>query len=191
MILNGNFTHKLLPPSYTEIQAVHVICPSSTICVDKRCAHCVLLQNTRPRDISLVTLIKDNIPYVDVPVLSEKYIQCGTTYYADHEHFKDNNSLWTTCYLNSARYLKVGQALWADRKLSHSILSGMYNFHALASAYTQFWNDCNSITNSTCQITQQQICSKHQFGVMGGFKYPSHQENALCPQDILGWLKVL
>ena len=61
-----------------------------------------------------MTLIKDNIPYADVFVLSEKYIQCGTTYYADYEHFKDNNGLWTTCYLNSARYLKVGQALWAD-----------------------------------------------------------------------------
>ena len=127
--------HKLLPPSYTEIQAIHVICPSSTICVDKRCAHCALLQNTRPRDIPLVTLIKDKIPYTDVPVLSEKCIQCGTTYYANHDHFKNNNGLWTTCYLNSARYLKVGQALWADRKLSHSILSGMYNFHASASAY--------------------------------------------------------
>ena len=31
---NGNFMHKLLPPSYTEIQTVYVICPSSTICVD-------------------------------------------------------------------------------------------------------------------------------------------------------------
>jgi hypothetical protein len=108
---DGNFKCKLLPPSYTEIQAVHVICPSSTICVDKWCAHRALLQNTRPRDIPLVTLIKENIPYADVPVLSGK---CGTIYNADPEHFKDNHGLWTTCYLNSARYLKVGQALWVD-----------------------------------------------------------------------------
>jgi hypothetical protein len=32
---NGKFKHKLLPPSYTAIQGVHVICPSSTICIDK------------------------------------------------------------------------------------------------------------------------------------------------------------
>lgn len=32
---NGKFTHKLLPPSYTAIQAIHVICSSSTICIDK------------------------------------------------------------------------------------------------------------------------------------------------------------
>ena len=154
---DGKFKRKLLPPSYTEIQAVHVICPSSTICVDKWCACRALLQNTRPRDIPLVTLIKDNIPYADVPVLSGKCIQCGTTYYADHECFKDNHGLWTICYLNSARYLKVGQALWVDQNLSHFILSGMYNFHASASAFTQFWNDCNSITISTFQITWRQI----------------------------------
>jgi hypothetical protein len=151
---NGKFKHKLLPPSYAKIQAVHVICPSSTICIDKPCTPCALLQNTRPRDVPLVTLIKDDIPYADVPVSSGKCIQCGTTYYADHECFKDNHGLWTTCYLNSARYLKVGQGTWVDRKFSHSILSGMYNFHASASAYTQFWNDCNSITNSTVQVTQ-------------------------------------
>ena len=150
---NGNFKRKLLPPSYTEIQAVHVICPSSTICVNKQCTRHALLQNTRPRDVPLVTLIKDNIPCADVPVLSGKCIQCGTIYYADHEHFKDSHGLWTICFLNSARYLKVGQSLWVDRGLSHAILSGMYNFHASASAYTQFWNDWNSITNSTVQVT--------------------------------------
>ena len=33
----------------------------------------------------------------------------------------------------------------------------MYNFHASASAYMQFWNDCNSITSSTVQVTCHQI----------------------------------
>jgi hypothetical protein len=154
---SGKFKHKLLPPSYAAIQAVHVICPSSSICIDTRCPRRALLQNTKPRDVPLVTLIKDNLPYVDVPVLSGKCVNCGTIYYADHERFKDNNGLWNTCYLNSARFLKIGQNIWIDRKLSHSILSGMYNFHASASAFMQFWNDCNSITNSTTQITRRQI----------------------------------
>jgi hypothetical protein len=104
-----------------------------------------------------VTLIKDNIPYTDVPVLTGKCIQCSTTYHADHERFKDNHGLWKICYLNSARFLKVGQSMWVDRNFSHSVLSGMYNFHASASAYTQFWNDCNSITNSTVSVTRRQI----------------------------------
>jgi hypothetical protein len=90
---NSKFKHKLLPPSYTAIQGVHVICPSSTIYINKRCSPHTLLQNTRPRDIPLVTLIKDNIPYADVPVLTGKCIQCGSTYYANHERFKDKNGL--------------------------------------------------------------------------------------------------
>jgi hypothetical protein len=56
--------------------------------------------------------------------------------------------------LNSARYLKIGKNTWADRGLTHSVLSGMYNFHASASAYTQFWNDCTSVTNSDVQFTR-------------------------------------
>ena len=97
-----------------------------------------LLQLTRPRDVPLVTLIKDNVPYEDVPVLAGKCTQCNATYYADHECFTDNYGSWYQCYLNSGRFLKIGQSMWADRKFTHSILSGMYNFHASASAYTQF-----------------------------------------------------
>ena len=33
----------------------------------------------------------------------------------------------------------------------------MYNFHASASAYTQFWNDCISVTNSDVRLTQHLI----------------------------------
>jgi hypothetical protein len=53
--------------------------------------------------------------------------------------------------------LKIGQSTWVDRNFSHSILSGVYNFHASASAFTQFWNDCNSITNSNHQVTCRQV----------------------------------
>jgi hypothetical protein len=104
-----------------------------------------------------VTLIKDNIPYKDVPVLTGKCQQCSTTYYADHERFKDNTGLWNKCYLNSARFLKIGKSTWVDRNFSHSVLSGMYNFHASASAYMQFWNDCTSVTSSDVQVTRRLV----------------------------------
>ena len=144
----GKFKERLQPVSYIAIQAVHAICPDSITCVDQRCASRALLQTTRPRDVPLVTLIKDNIPYEDVPVLSGKCIQCGAIYYSDHECFKDNYGSWTKCYLNSARFLKIGQSTWVDRNFTHSVLSGMYNFHASASAYMQYWNDCASVTDS-------------------------------------------
>jgi hypothetical protein len=51
---------------------MHIICPDTIICIDKKCAPQALLQETRPRDISLVTLIKDNVSYKDVFVLIGK-----------------------------------------------------------------------------------------------------------------------
>ncbi|KIJ97350.1 hypothetical protein K443DRAFT_74110, partial [Laccaria amethystina LaAM-08-1] len=33
----------------------------------------------------------------------------------------------------------------------------MYNFHASASAYMQFWNDCASVTDSNVQLTRRHI----------------------------------
>ncbi|KAF8870354.1 hypothetical protein CPB84DRAFT_1855627 [Gymnopilus junonius] len=91
---------------------------------------------TSIRDIPLVALIKGNTVYHDVPVLT-----------AIHQKR----------YLNSARYLKAGHALWTDREFSRTILSGVYNFHASASAYTQFWNDSNSNNTNSIQITRRQV----------------------------------
>ena len=150
----GNFTGRLLQVSYIAIQAVHTICPNTMICIDEKCAPQCLSQATRPRDVPLVTLVKDYIPYEDVPVLSGKCQQCSTTYYADQECFNDNHGLWNKCYLISATFLRIGKTTWVDHNFPHSVLSGMYNFHASASAYTQFWNDCSSVTHSDVQVTQ-------------------------------------
>jgi hypothetical protein len=44
-------------------------------------------------------------------------------------------------YLNSAKYLKVGQALWVDQLFSHGVLNGIYSFHASAAAYGEYYNN--------------------------------------------------
>ena len=41
--------------------------------------------------------------------------------------------------------------MWVDRNFTHSVLSGVYNFEASASAYMQFWNDCTSVTDFKVQ----------------------------------------
>ncbi|KAF8955746.1 hypothetical protein BDZ97DRAFT_1673198 [Flammula alnicola] len=153
----NNFKTKLLPVSYDAIQAVQTLCPDSMFCMNAQCDPQAVLQATKTTDIPLVTLIKDNTVYQDVPVLTGKCNTCDTTYHADHERFKDGHGLWNKCYLNSARYLKVGQSTWVDRKFSHTVLSGMYDFHASAAAYTQFWNDSTSVNSSDFQITRWQI----------------------------------
>ena len=148
---------KLLPVSYDTIQGIPTICPSTPICLNAQCEPCGLLQSSMLRDIPLVTLIKDNTTYQDVPVLTGKCTTCDTTYHGDHEQFRDKHKIWNKSYLSSARFLKVGQSLWVDRKFSHSVLSATYNFHASTSAFVQFWIDCNSVTNSNIKVTRHQI----------------------------------
>ena len=153
----GTFTKKLQPVSYQEIQSVHVICPPSIYCMNANCDPRALHQTTRTRDIPLVTLVKNNIVYKDVPVLTGKCSTCSTTYHGDHEKFKDQFGIWNRSYLNSARYLKVGQNVWVDRIFSNVVLNGMYKFHASASAYTQFWNDAASSQDLDFQLSRRQV----------------------------------
>lgn len=65
----------------------------------------------------------------------------------------------TRVYLNSAKYLKVGQSLWVDRAFSNTVLNGMYSFHASASAFTEFWNNSSwSLHGGNAKkITRRQI----------------------------------
>ena len=41
-------------------------------------------------------------------------------------------------YLNSAKYLKVGQSLYVDHSFSKAVLNGVYHFHASTSAFAEF-----------------------------------------------------
>ena len=110
----NHFKGKLLPVSYDAIKGIPTICPDTPTCLNLKCEAHGLLQASMLRDIPLVTLIKDNTVYQDVPVLTGKCTTCDTTYYGDHEHFQDRHNIWNKCYLSSAWFLKVGQSLWVD-----------------------------------------------------------------------------
>ena len=47
-------------------------------------------------------------------------------------------------FLNSANYLKVGQKLWVNREFSSAVLNAIYDLHASASGWTNFFNDTYS-----------------------------------------------
>jgi hypothetical protein len=137
----GKFTGKLKPVSHDDISPVHVICPDSVVCETLSCNPRALLQNTKPRDIPLVTLIKNFVCYEQVPVLSGLCPDCKTVYYADHERAPARvDNKYDRLYLNSAVYIKVGQSLWVDRLFTSAVMSGIYNFHASPTTYAQFWN---------------------------------------------------
>jgi hypothetical protein len=154
----GNYIRKLLPVSFKDIRPALIICPKSFICGTLSCQPRSLQQALQDRDIPLVTFIKDNSIHEHVPVLTGKCPRCNTLYFADHEHYKDlsaRTNSWRCVYLNSARYIKIGQSLWVDRLFSAATVNAMYNFHASASAYAEFWNNTYGI--ATIFISRAQV----------------------------------
>ena len=141
---DGNYCGKLGAISHDKIQPALVICPTSFVCATQSCAPRSLLQTSRFRDIPLVTCVKGHTVHKNVPVLTGYCHSCQTSYSADHEPFQDSSTIakpWKRVYLNSAKYIKIGQALWVDRLFCASAVNAMYNFHASASAYAEYWNN--------------------------------------------------
>jgi hypothetical protein len=139
----GKHRQVLKPVSEKDIEPVHVICPMSMECQTVSCNHRALLQDTRDRDVPRVTLIKGTRIYDRIHVLSGKCPICDTKYYADHESSLQHGVPGgrQKLYLNSAKYLKLGQSIWADRSFSKAVVNGTYSFHASSSAFAEFWND--------------------------------------------------
>jgi hypothetical protein len=77
-------------------------------------------------------------------VLTGKCPNCKTLYAADHERFEDTSTvenIFKRVYINSAKYLKIGQSIWVDRGFALAAVNAMYNFHASASAFSEYWNN--------------------------------------------------
>ena len=109
-------------------------------CEDLNCKPFALAQDTYAQDISKVTLIKGTTIH-KVHVLSGKCSHCDAKYYADHEGVIQTSGRRNRIYLNSAKYIKIGQHVWVDRSLTNAVVNGMYSFHASATAYTDYWNN--------------------------------------------------
>ena len=90
-------------------------------------------------DVPIVTLIKNTTIFDTAFVLHAKCSRCDVIYCMDHISIPQSQSP-SRVFLNSARYMKIGQSLWVDRVFSNAVLSGIYSFHASANAYAQFWN---------------------------------------------------
>jgi hypothetical protein len=140
---HGQLEDKLQPVYHKLIQPVLVLCPNSMECETASCNSRSLLQSTRLRDIPQVTLIKNSVIYDEVFVFTGECPTCKTKYLADHERAAEavESGQHNRVYLNSARYLKIGQSVWVDRAFSRGVLNGIYSFHASASAYAEYWNN--------------------------------------------------
>lgn len=107
---HGQFQGKLKPISHASIQAAQLICPNAVVCETSTCNPRSLLQTTKIWDIPRVTLIKGSTIYENVQVLTGRCPKCRTIYLADRECVAQPDNKFTRVYLNTARYLKVGQS---------------------------------------------------------------------------------
>ena len=159
--IHGKRQKALKPVSEKEIEPAYVICPTSMECQTVSCNGQYFLLDTRDRDVPRVTLIKGAKVYDKVHVLSGKCSICDTKYYADHESSKDPEiqSERRRFYLNSAKYLKIGQSLWVDRSFSGAVINATYSFHASSAAYAEFWNDSFWSTQETSsrKLSRRQV----------------------------------
>ena len=159
----GKFQGKLKPVSHAQIQPAIVICPDSVECEQMSCKPYAMHQITKTRDIPKVKLVKGSDIYQNVSVLTGQCFKCKTLYSADHESLCETVSEEETrnrrIYLNSAKYLKVGQSVWVDRVFSNAVVNGMYSFHASASAYTEYWNNSFGVfdQDQPLELTRRQI----------------------------------
>ncbi len=111
---SGKVKHRLTTISHRKIAAVHVIHPASIECEDINCQPLALHQNTRLQDIHKVTLIKGTTVHKQVYVLTGKCGNCDANYHADHEGLNQTSVRRNRLYLNSAKYMKIGQNMWVD-----------------------------------------------------------------------------
>jgi hypothetical protein len=119
-----------------------LICPKLAVCLTSGCNQASLQQNSHPWDIPQVTLVQGTDIYHNVQLLSGLCSNCKTIYYADHEHVPASEGTEIIkFFLNSAYYLKVGQKLWVNREFSNTVLNAMYDLHASASGWMNFFND--------------------------------------------------
>jgi hypothetical protein len=154
----GVFLGKLKPIDEKDIAPVYIICPAAIECETATCGSRALLKKTRDRDLSYATLIKGTHIYDQAPILAGQCSKCSTIYYADHEHsVHDGKEM--KLYLNSAKYLKVGQRVWVDRTFANTVVNGIYNFHASASAFVEFWNMSfwSSQSSTSRKVTRRQV----------------------------------
>ena len=155
---NERIKGNLKPVSQESIQPIHIICPDAVVCQTAKCKPRSLVSGVKLRDIPRVTLIKGCTTYANVQVLTGQCPKCKTLYSADHECVTEPGDKYSRVYLNSAKYLKVGQGSWVDQVFAEGVVNGMYSFHASAAAYTEYWNNSfSSHSPNPIKVSQRQI----------------------------------
>lgn len=157
---NNKFTGTLKPISHDILQPALLICPISSVCLTAGCNYSFLQQKAKDNDIPRVSLIKGTTIHSNVHVISGKCQKCKTIYHADHERslpLQSNLNEGINLFLNNARYVKIGQNLWADRNFSRSVIHAMHDLHASASGYRNFF--AHAYGNDSLKLFRRHIAA--------------------------------
>ncbi|KAF8993375.1 hypothetical protein BDQ17DRAFT_1252964, partial [Cyathus striatus] len=147
---NSSTMQLLKPISTSEIEPVLLICPARLTCSThhKNCIGRAIHVLTRERDRTQVTLLKGIKLYENASIVAGSCTNCKAIYYADHKSVTASSdaprdpqlSPKDKLFYNNAKYVKIGQSIWADRTFTNMIVNSVYHFHASTAAYTEFWN---------------------------------------------------
>ena len=136
---DGTFNKQFLPLDSQALDPLIIACPKGMYCVTSICNPYALHTTTCFWDVPRVSVLKGSKVYSSGAVINGECTRCQVKYAADHEGIPYQAAKYQ-CYLNTARYIKIGANLWADRIFAQSILNAIYSFHASADAITGWWN---------------------------------------------------
>lgn len=138
----GTLRHRRRPVDTKVIEPVHLICPSIYQCDNMSCSKYSLTQKMAYTQVPHVALHRGTSVCNYAWVLAGHCSRCNTSYYADHDRRWDpDRQEFYDCHVNSARYLKLGNNVWADRVFTSSVVNAVYSFHASTSAFAEFYNE--------------------------------------------------
>lgn len=122
----------------TAIEPIYLLCPQTRECETEKCDRKPLSRmNQIPTQI---TLLQGTQLAKNALLLPGNCTKCNTIYYPDYASYlpEENSSERRRFYLPSAKYVKIGRTLWADRSFSNATVQAMYHFHASTSAIMEF-----------------------------------------------------
>ena len=139
---SGKLRHRRRPVDSKAIEPIHLICPSTYQCDNMSCSEYSLTQKTSYAQVPHVALHRGSSVCNYAWVLAGHCSRCDTSYYADHDRrWNPDRQEFYDCQVNSAKYLKLGKDVWADRIFTNSVVNAVYSFHASTSAFAEFYNE--------------------------------------------------
>jgi CxC5 like cysteine cluster associated with KDZ transposases len=132
------------PVDSVDLSAVEptlALVTNSFECQEPTCEPHSLYPHQKVDDIPDVVLIKGTKQYSHAHVLGARCGTCLTSYMADHRYQRTQQKGQERTLENDARYIKIGQVLWADRTFTGAVSNAFHSLRSSAQAYSVFFTN--------------------------------------------------